>query len=921
MDKTFQPSDIESSWYKRWESEGYFAPSGEGNPYCIMIPPPNVTGSLHMGHGFQETIMDVLIRYHRMKGDNTLWQVGTDHAGIATQMVVERQLEAEGIDRKELGREKFTEKVWEWKEQSGGTITQQLRRMAASTDWSRERFTMDPGLSAAVKEVFVQLHSEGLIYRGTRLVNWDPVLHTAVSDLEVVSEEENGFLWHFHYPLSDGSGQLTVATTRPETMLGDAAVAVNPADERYQRLIGKMIKLPLTDREIPIIADDYVDMEFGTGCVKITPAHDFNDYEMGKRHNLPMINLFTDNAEMNDNAPAPYQGMDRFVCRKQVIEDLDALGLLDKVVDHTLKVPRGDRGGAIIEPYLTEQWYVDAKKLAKPAIEAVENGDIEFVPKQYENMYFSWMRDIQDWCISRQLWWGHRIPAWYDSEGNVYVGRDENEVREKHQLGDLPLRQDDDVLDTWFSASLWTFSTLGWPGDTADLKTFHPTSVLVTGFDIIFFWVARMIMMTLHFKKEIPFKQVYIHGLVRDSDGQKMSKSKGNVLDPIDLIDGIDLEALVDKRTSGMMQPQMAKKIEKATRKQFPEGIAAYGTDALRFTYYSLASTGRDIKFDMGRIEGYRNFCNKIWNAARYVLMNTEEHDCGQDDSDDYQLSLADRWIISRLQHTESEVAVALEQYRFDLASQALYEFIWNEYCDWYLELSKPVLWDDNASASLKKGTRRTLIRVLETTLRLLHPFMPFITEEIWQRVAPLSAKSGDTIMLQPYPEFNAEYIDAQADADIEWLKGIIVGVRNIRGEMNISPAQAIPIMVKNGSDEDDRRLTDNRQFLMTMAKIDDITWLKEGDESPMSATSLVGQMEILVPMAGLIDKDAELLRLNKEIEKLQKDLTRIEGKLNNPKFVDKAPLDVVEKEREKQSVQQQSLLKLKQQLQQISTL
>ncbi|MEH6556476.1 MAG: valine--tRNA ligase [Oceanicoccus sp.] len=921
MDKTFQPSDIESSWYKRWESEGYFAPSGEGNPYCIMIPPPNVTGSLHMGHGFQETIMDVLIRYHRMKGDNTLWQVGTDHAGIATQMVVERQLEAEGIDRKELGREKFTEKVWEWKEQSGGTITQQLRRMAASTDWSRERFTMDPGLSAAVKEVFVQLHSEGLIYRGTRLVNWDPVLHTAVSDLEVVSEEENGFLWHFHYPLSDGSGQLTVATTRPETMLGDAAVAVNPADERYQRLIGKMIKLPLTDREIPIIADDYVDMEFGTGCVKITPAHDFNDYEMGKRHNLPMINLFTDNAEMNDNAPAPYQGMDRFVCRKQVIEDLDALGLLDKVVDHTLKVPRGDRGGAIIEPYLTEQWYVDAKKLAKPAIEAVENGDIEFVPKQYENMYFSWMRDIQDWCISRQLWWGHRIPAWYDSEGNVYVGRDENEVREKYQLGDLPLRQDDDVLDTWFSASLWTFSTLGWPGDTADLKTFHPTSVLVTGFDIIFFWVARMIMMTLHFKKEIPFKQVYIHGLVRDSDGQKMSKSKGNVLDPIDLIDGIDLEALVDKRTSGMMQPQMAKKIEKATRKQFPEGIAAYGTDALRFTYYSLASTGRDIKFDMGRIEGYRNFCNKIWNAARYVLMNTEEHDCGQDDSDDYQLSLADRWIISRLQHTESEVAVALEQYRFDLASQALYEFIWNEYCDWYLELSKPVLWDDNASASLKKGTRRTLIRVLETTLRLLHPFMPFITEEIWQRVAPLSAKSGDTIMLQPYPEFNAEYIDAQADADIEWLKGIIVGVRNIRGEMNISPAQAIPIMVKNGSDEDDRRLTDNRQFLMTMAKIDDITWLKEGDESPMSATSLVGQMEILVPMAGLIDKDAELLRLNKEIEKLQKDLTRIEGKLNNPKFVDKAPLDVVEKEREKQSVQQQSLLKLKQQLQQISTL
>ena len=921
MDKTFQPSDIESSWYKRWESEGYFAPSGEGNPYCIMIPPPNVTGSLHMGHGFQETIMDVLIRYHRMKGDNTLWQVGTDHAGIATQMVVERQLEAEGSSRQELGREKFIDKVWEWKEHSGGTITQQLRRMAASTDWSRERFTMDPGLSAAVKEVFVQLYNEGLIYRGTRLVNWDPVLHTAVSDLEVVSEEENGFLWHFHYPLSDGSGRLTVATTRPETMLGDTAVAVNPADERYQALIGKMIKLPLTDREIPIIADDYVDMEFGTGCVKITPAHDFNDYEMGKRHNLEMINLLTDNAAMNDNAPLPYRGMDRFVCRKQVVEDMDALGLLDKIDDHKLKVPRGDRGGAIIEPYLTEQWYVDAKTLAKPAIEAVENGDIEFVPKQYENIYFSWMRDIQDWCISRQLWWGHRIPAWYDSEGNVYVGRDEEEVREKHQLGELPLHQDNDVLDTWFSSALWTFSTLGWPEDTPDLRTFHPTNVLVTGFDIIFFWVARMIMMTLHFKQEVPFKQVYVHGLVRDSDGQKMSKSKGNVLDPIDLIDGIDLESLVTKRTSGMMQPQMAKKVEKSTRKHFPEGIAAYGTDALRFTYYSLASTGRDIKFDMGRIEGYRNFCNKIWNAARYVLMNTEEYDCGQDDSGDYQLSLADRWIISRLQHTETEVAEALEQYRFDLASQALYEFIWNEYCDWYLELSKPVLWDDNATAAVKKGTRRTLIRVLETTLRLLHPFMPFITEEIWQRVAPLAAKSGSTIMLQPYPEFNAEQIDTYAEADIEWVKGVIVGVRNIRGEMNISPAQAIPILIKNGDDDDLRRLEENRQFLMTLAKISDIQWLTEGENSPMSATSLVGQMEILVPMAGLIDKAAELLRLGKEIDKLQKELARIEGKLNNPKFVDKAPLDVVNKEREKQAAQQQSLLKFEQQLQQISEL
>ena len=925
MDKTFQPSDIETKWYQNWEKKGYFAPSGEGDPYCIMIPPPNVTGSLHMGHGFQETIMDVLIRYNRMKGNNTLWQVGTDHAGIATQMVVERQLEAQGIKRKELGRDKFIEKVWEWKEQSGGTITQQLRRMAASADWSRERFTMDEGLSNAVQEVFVRLYEEDLIYRGTRLVNWDPVLHTAVSDLEVISEEENGFLWHFHYPLADGSGQLTVATTRPETMLGDTAVAVNPNDERYQGLIGKMIKLPLTDREIPIIADDYVDREFGTGCVKITPAHDFNDYDMGKRHNLAMVNIFTDNATMNKNVPEAYQGMDRFDCRKQVVADLDAQGLLDKIDDHKLKVPRGDRSGVVIEPYLTDQWYVDAKTLAKPAIAAVENGDIEFVPKQYENIYFSWMRDIQDWCISRQLWWGHRIPAWYDEDGKVYVGRNEEEVRAKHGLSDQTLRQDDDVLDTWFSSALWTFSTLGWPEDTKELATFHPTNVLVTGFDIIFFWVARMIMMTLHFKQEVPFKQVYVHGLVRDAEGQKMSKSKGNVLDPIDLIDGIELEELVSKRTSGMMQPQLAKKVEKATRKQFPEGIAAYGTDALRFTYYSLASTGRDIKFDMGRIEGYRNFCNKIWNAARYVLMNTEQQDCGQDGSSDYKLTLADRWIISRLQRTELQVAEAIEQYRFDIASQALYEFIWNEYCDWYLELSKPVLWDDNASAALKKGTRRTLIHVLETTLRLLHPFMPFITEEIWQRVAPLTGKITEgteaTVMLQPYPELNEGDIDARAEADIEWVKGVIEGVRNIRGEMNISPAKAIPVLIKNGNTEDQRRLEENRQFLITLAKLETIVWLAEGDEAPMSATSLVKQMEILVPMAGLIDKEAETARLTKEIEKLQKDLDRISGKLNNPKFVDKAPQEVVNKEKDKQAAQRQSLDKLQQQLEQISTL
>ncbi len=921
MDKTFQPAEIETRWYKNWEENGYFSPSGEGTPYCIMIPPPNVTGSLHMGHGFQETIMDVLIRYNRMKGNNTLWQVGTDHAGIATQMVVERQLESQQLSRKELGREKFIEKVWEWKEQSGGEITQQLRRMGASTDWSRERFTMDPGMSDAVKEVFVRLYKEKLIYRGTRLVNWDPVLHTAVSDLEVVSEEENGFLWHFHYPLTDGSGRLTVATTRPETMLGDSAVAVNPADERYQHLIGKTILLPLANREIPIIADDYVDMEFGTGCVKITPAHDFNDYEMGKRHQLEVINILSEHAALNDNVPETYRGLDRFDARKQIVEDLDALGLLDKIDDHKLKVPRGERSGIVIEPYLTDQWYVDAKTLAKPAIEAVENGDIEFVPKQYENTYFAWMRDIQDWCISRQLWWGHQIPAWYDEEGNVYVGRDETEVRAEYELGERSLRQDDDVLDTWFSSALWTFSTLGWPSDTPELKTFHPTDVLVTGFDIIFFWVARMIMMSLHFREEIPFKQVYVHGLVRDAEGQKMSKSKGNVLDPIDLIDGIDLESLVSKRTRGMMQPQMQKKVDKATRKQFPDGINAYGTDALRFTYYSLASTGRDIKFDMGRIEGYRNFCNKIWNAARYVLMNTEEYDCGQNDLDDdesnngFQLSLADRWIISRQQQVGQDIAKSLEIYRFDLAAQTLYEFIWNEYCDWYLELSKPVLWDDNASVAIKKGTRRTLIRVLEETLCLLHPFMPYITEEIWQRAAPLAGKAGKTIMLQPYPELVTSKIDSNAESDIDWLKDVIVGVRNIRGEMNISPAKAIPLFFKNGNAIDQRRLNENRQFLQTLAKLEDIVWLNSGDEAPMSATALVNEMEILVPMAGLIDKEAEVARLNKEIEKLSKDLSRITGKLSNAKFIDKAPAEVVEKEREKQSAQQLSLNKLSEQL------
>jgi len=922
MDKTFKPAELETRWYDEWEAKGYFAPQGGTEAYSIMIPPPNVTGSLHMGHGFQEAIMDALIRYHRMRGYNTLWQVGTDHAGIATQMVVERQLAAQGISRHDLGREKFIEKVWEWKEESGGTITRQLRRLGSSLDWSRERFTMDEGLSAAVQEVFIRLYREGLIYRGQRLVNWDPALHTAISDLEVISEEEQGHLWHFNYPLVGGEGHLTVATTRPETMLGDAAVAVHPDDERYAHLIGRFVQLPLCNREIPVIADDYVDPEFGTGCVKITPAHDFNDYEVGRRHGLPMINIFTDDAAINDAAPAAYQGLDRMEARQKVVADLDALGLLDKVEDHRLKVPRGDRSNVVIEPYLTDQWYVDAKELAKPAIKAVEDGDIKFVPKQWENTYFAWMRDIQDWCISRQLWWGHRIPAWYDDDGQFYVGENEATVRRDNALADnITLRQDEDVLDTWFSSALWTFSTLGWPEETDELAMFHPSSVLVTGFDIIFFWVARMIMMTLHFRKEVPFHTVYVHGLVRDAEGQKMSKSKGNVIDPIDLIDGITLDALLEKRTVGLMQPQLASKIQTATRRQFPDGIAAYGTDALRFTYFSLASTGRDIKFDIGRIEGYRNFCNKIWNAARYVLMNCEHEDCGIEESADVELSLADRWIIGKVQDTAAKVEHAISNYRLDMASSALYEFIWNEYCDWYLELSKPILWDEDAAENAKRGTRQTLISVMETWLRLLHPMMPFITEEIWQTVGPLAGKSGPTIMLQPYPQSDSNAIDASDNEDIEWLKKVIIGIRNIRGEMNIAPGKELSVLLRKGNAEDRRRLSQNSQYLRKLAKLADISWLEENTEAPMAATALAGELEILVPMAGLIDKDAEIVRLGREISKLETDLSRLRGKLENAAFVDKAPAAVVSKEQEKLKAQQQALETLQDQLQRIQNI
>ena len=933
MDKTFQPATIETRWYQAWEQQGYFAPGGKGQAYSIMIPPPNVTGSLHMGHGFQEAIMDALIRYHRMKGYNTLWQVGTDHAGIATQMVVERELQAAGKTRHDIGRDDFIKQVWAWKEHSGGTITRQLRRLGSSLDWDNERFTMDEGLSDAVKRVFVQLYDDGIIYRGKRLVNWDPVLLTAVSDLEVVSEEEPGTMYYVRYPFVDDEvGGVVIGTTRPETILVDGAVAVHPDDARFKPLVGKRVWVPMTEprRAIEIITDEYVESDFGTGCVKITAAHDFNDYEVHMRHldkNIPLIVLFTPDAKMNDNAPKKYRGMDRYDARKQIVHDLREQKLLVKEAPHRYKLPRGDRSGAVVEPMLTDQWYVDLTretlpdgrpggkaKIIDPAIEVVANGRVKFVPGNWSKTYYQWLENVEDWCISRQIWWGHRIPAWYDDDGNVYVGLDEAAVREKYALpASCALRQDEDVLDTWFSSALWPFSTLGWPQQTERLQTFYPTSVLVTGFDIIFFWVARMIMMGVNFMGEVPFHQVYIHGLVRDAHGRKMSKSKGNVLDPIDLIDGIDLETLVEKRTAGMMQPQLAAKIEKMTREEFPEGIAAYGTDALRFTYYSLASTGRDIKFDIGRIEGFRNFCNKIWNAARYVLMNCGQDACGAN-GENFELSLADRWIISRLQFAESEVEQAIAAYRFDLASQAVYEFIWNEYCDWYLELSKPVLRDDAASTALKTGTRRTLIRVLEAALRLAHPLMPFITEDIWQKVAPLAGREGATIMLQAFPTWEESKVDTAAEADIEWLQGVIVGVRNIRGEMNIPPGRELNVLLRNGDDEDKKRLENNAQYLRKLAGLSDIRFLANAEEPPVASTSLVGELEILVPMAGLIDKEAELSRLAKEIDKLEIDLKRVRGKLENSKFVDKAPADVVAKERTKLATQEHALQKLQQQ-------
>lgn len=912
MEKTYNPQAIEQRWYEFWEDHGHFKPSGEGDPYCIMIPPPNVTGTLHMGHAFQQTIMDALIRFNRMQGKNTLWQPGTDHAGIATQMVVERQLAQENTSRHDLGRDQFIERVWDWKAESGGTITRQLRRLGASPDWSRERFTMDEGMSEAVREVFVRLYDDGLIYRGKRLVNWDPVFHTALSDIEVLNEEEQGHLWHLRYPLTDGSGHVTVATTRPETMLGDTAVAVHPDDERFKDWVGKTITLPLVGREIPIIADDYVDPEFGSGCVKITPAHDFNDYAMGQRHQLPVINILNHDASLNDAVPEPYQGLDRYDARKKVVADLDAAGLLDRIEKHTLKVPRGDRSGAVVEPYLTDQWFVDLtcdvqsdgrpggkKLITEPSLDVVRDGRIRFVPDNWSKTYYQWLENIQDWCISRQIWWGHRIPAWYDEEGNQYVALTEADARKKYNLSEtLSLRQDDDVLDTWFSSALWPFSTLGWPEQTDALKTFYPGSVLVTGFDIIFFWVARMVMFGTRFMDgEVPFHEVYMHGLVRDSSGNKMSKSKGNVLDPLDIIDGISLEDLLAKRTTNLMQPHMAPKIAAQTEKEFPEGIASYGTDALRFTFVSLASTGRDIRFDMKRVEGYRNFCNKLYNATRYVLMNTEGVDASTPPANPNKI---DQWIVGRLQQTEQLIADHIASYRFDLAANELYEFTWNEYCDWYLEMAKPILNGADITDEQRQATRVTLVRVLETILRLAHPFMPFITEELWQQVAKQAGKQGDTISTQSYPKPDVTLIDDDAMTAVNWVKASVMGVRKIRSEMNINPGKKLPVIVSNASDADLLLMSKHKDLLIGLARLESIEPLDAGTEAPESASALVDGMQLLIPMAGLIDKDAELARLNKELTRLSGEIERLEKKLGNAGFTDKAPAAVVATEQQK---------------------
>lgn len=896
LNKTYDPATIESHWYRTWDDAGHFVPQGDEAPFCLMLPPPNVTGSLHMGHALEASLMDCLIRYHRMKGQKTHWQVGTDHAGIATQMVVERQLNAAGTTRAALGRDAFVDAVWKWKGQSGDTIASQFKRMGISADWTRERFTMDEGLSKAVRTVFERLFDEDLIYRGQRLVNWDCVLNTAVSDLEVDMVEEDTFLWHLRYPLVNQPNQyLHVATTRPETMLGDTAVAVNPQDERYQSLIGQFLLHPITGREIPIIADDYVDATFGTGCVKITPAHDFNDYEMGLRHELPMINIFNMDGTLNASTPAQYQGLDRAIARERIVADLNEQGFLDKIEPYRTKRPRGDRSGAILEPMLTSQWFVKIAPLAAPAMEAVENGTIEFSPPHWANTYFAWMRDIKDWCISRQLWWGHRIPAWYDNAGKIYVAENEAAVRAKYSLSvDVALRQDEDVLDTWFSSALWPFSTLGWPDKTPDFETFYPTNVLISGFDIIFFWVARMIMMGIKFTGQVPFKRIYIHGLICDQEGQKMSKSKGNVLDPIDLIQGIDLDSLIAKRVTGLMQPQMAKKIEKSTRKDFPDGIPAFGTDALRMMFCSLPSSQRHVQFDLNRVNGYRNFCNKLWNSARYVLMHTESHPYPAAAQCDF--SIADRYILSMLQKTTQSVHESLDQFRYDFATQALYEFVWNHFCDWYLELSKPQLQD--ASIRVQNATRYTLVTVLETTLRLLHPFIPFITEEIWQRVAEITHPTLGSIMIMPYPTVDAQWVDDTAEKDMAWLQAVIVAVRNIRGEMAISPKVPLPVIVKNADAVVVKRFNEYTAFMQKLANIGEMTFVSGDAALPATASAMVESVELHVPLANLIDKDAELARIAKLLLKHEQECLKLSQKLAVPNYAERAPADVVARDK-----------------------
>jgi valyl-tRNA synthetase len=918
VNKDYRPAEIESRHYARWEAAGYFAPTGTGAPYCIVIPPPNVTGTLHMGHALQDTIMDALTRYHRMRGRRTLWQPGTDHAGIATQMVVERLLEREGTSRAKLGRERFLERVWQWKERSGNTISQQLRRLGASVDWSRDRFTMDEGLSHAVTEVFVRLYDEGLIYRGKRLVNWDPVLHTALSDLEVLSSEERGKLWHLRYPLADEPGtHLVVATTRPETMLGDTAVAVHPDDERYRHLIGKEIALPLTSRRIPVIADEYVDPEFGTGCVKITPAHDFNDYEVGQRHQLPQISVLDLNGALNDNAPPKYRGLDRFVARKRIVADLEAQGLLERITEHTSMIPKGDRSGVVVEPMLTDQWYVRTKPLAEPAIAAVQDGRVKFVPENWSKTYFEWMYNIQDWCISRQLWWGHRIPAWYDDAGNAYVGRSEAEIRHKHGLTpDQPLRQDEDVLDTWFSSALWPFSTLGWPNDTPELRTFYPTNVLVTSFDIIFFWVARMMMMGLKFAGDVPFREVYIHALVRDHEGNKMSKSKGNILDPLDLIDGVDLETLLKKRTDGLMQTHLQAGIEKATRKEFPQGIEAVGTDALRFTFASLATTGRDARFDLARAEGYHRFCNKLWNASAYVLSQLDGIDDGP-----YTLGIADRWIRSRLAATIASVHENFAIYRFDLIAQTLYDFAWHELCDWYLELTKTVLTDANADLALRRGAQHTLVEVLGSVLKLLHPLMPFVTEELWLALVGKRGLASASIMLERFPEARDFPADAAAEDEIVWLKGFVGGIRQIRGEANLPRSATLAVRLADATPSDRERVERHASHLRKLAGLERIELVAPGETVKGAATALLGAMRILVPLKGLIDVGAERDRLGKQLAKTNDDLGKVRNKLANQNFVANAPAEVVAKEHARVAELEQRAAQLDQQLARLAEL